>query len=155
MVSGGWKARYELATLWISIDTDTGRPRRLTDQFLDVYGPATRGRKVSARQRISRPTAELIDTGERLDWTPRWTDIDPFKHMNNVVYWSALQHALGTDPPPSARLLVEHGAGVEPDHHTEAVIERWDDGLRMWWLTDTADGHLSDQYLAAAEMVVP
>ncbi|NNE95788.1 MAG: hypothetical protein HKN24_07140 [Acidimicrobiales bacterium] len=153
VVIGGWKARYELATLWISIDTDSGRPRRLTDQFLDVYGPATGGRKVSARQRISRPSPELIESGERLDWTPRWTDVDPFMHMNNVVYWSALHHALGSDPAPSTRLLVEHGAGVEPDHHTEAVVERRQDGLRMWWLTDGASGELSDQYLAAAEVI--
>jgi hypothetical protein len=72
--------------------------------------------------------------------------------MNNVVYWSALQHALEGDPAPRTRLLIEHGAGVEPDDHSEIVVDRDGSGLRMWWVTHDGEGQLSDQYLAAAQV---
>ncbi|MBT8241926.1 MAG: hypothetical protein KJN63_11940 [Acidimicrobiia bacterium] len=152
-IRGTGGGQYEIATLWVSIDPDVVRPRRLTPQFLDLYGPAAQGRKISARQRISRPSQDLLAHGTRLEWLPRWGDFDTFGHMNNVVYWSAVQHALGGDRAPGTRLVVEHGAGVEPDNHCEVVFERDDSGLRMWWLSHAGDGQLSDQYLAAAEVV--
>ena len=152
-VRGAAGGHYEVATLWISIDPDAVRPRRLTSHFLDLYGPAAQGRKVSAKQRISRPVPQVLAEGARLGWLPRWGDFDTFGHMNNVVYWSALQHALEGDPPPGTRLLIEHGAGVEPDDHSEIVVERDDSGLQMWWLTHDRHGQLSDQYLAAAQVV--
>ncbi|MFW2382056.1 MAG: acyl-ACP thioesterase domain-containing protein [Acidimicrobiales bacterium] len=152
-VRGAAGGRYEVATLWVSIDPQAVRPRRLTPQFLDLYGPSALGRKVSARQRISRPEKRLLADGDRLEWTPRWGDFDTFGHMNNVVYWSALQHALGNDVASGTRLLIEHGAGVEPEDHSEVVVDRGSDRLRMWWLSYGADGRLSDQYLAAAEVV--
>lgn len=148
--AGGW---YDLATLWISIDPDAVRPRRLTSQFMDIYGSAAQGRKVSAKQQISRPSVSLLSSGTRLPWSPRWTDFDTFGHMNNVVYWSALQHALGADPVPNTRILIEHGAGVEPHNHLEIVVDEDGAGLRMWWLTHGEDASLSAQYLAAAEVV--
>ena len=39
-VAGEAGARYEVATLWVCVDADTGRPHRLTDQFQAVYGEA-------------------------------------------------------------------------------------------------------------------
>lgn len=151
-IRGEAGAQYEVATVWISIDPDAVRPRRLTPQFLDLYGPAAQGRKVSAKQRISRPSPQLLSGGARLGWLPRWGDFDTFGHMNNVVYWSALQHALAGDPAPGTRLLIEHGAGVDPDDHSEIVVDRDGSGLRMWWVTHDGEGHLSDQYLAAAQV---
>jgi acyl-ACP thioesterase len=152
-VCGAAGGCYEVATLWVSIDPDAVRPRRLTPQFLELYGPSALGRKVSARQRISRPENHILADGDRLEWTPRWGDFDTFGHMNNVVYWSALQHALSRDVAPCTRLLIEHGAGVEPGDHSEVIVDRGSDRLRMWWLTQGADGRLSDQYLAAAEVI--
>jgi acyl-ACP thioesterase len=152
-LSGAAGGRYEVATLWISIDPNAVRPRRLSPQFLALYGPAAQGRKISARQRIARPSPDLLAHGTRMLWAQRWGDFDPFGHMNNVVYWSAVQHALGCDPAPGTRLLIEHGAGVVPDDHSEVVVEKDDSGLRMWWLTHDRDGRLSDQYLAAAQLV--
>ncbi len=146
---------YEVATLWISIEPEALRPRRLSEQFLEIYSPSSQGRKVSAKQRISRPTDELIATGERLQWTPRWTDFDRFGHMNNLVYWSAVQHALGTGIQAGTRLLIEHGAGVQPDNNIEMVLDRSENRLRLWWLGRGTDGGLSNQYKAAAEVLLP
>ena len=150
-IVGSDGGHYEVATLWVSIEPETIRPRRLTDEFLGLYGAAANGRRVSAKQRISRPDPSLIADGERLDWTPRWTDIDRFGHMNNVVYWAALQHGMAESISTPTRLLVEHGAGVTPNVRCEVVIDRGSD-LRMWWLTAGADGQLSDQYAAAAQV---
>ncbi len=152
-VVGDSGAHYEVATLWVSIDPGSMRPRRLSEQFLELYGPAAQGRRVSARQRISRPSAVVVATGDRLDWTPRWGDIDPFGHVNNVIYWSALQHALAADVPPGHRLSVEHGAGVLPEDRPVVVVDRRrSGGLNLWWLTERA-GELSDAYSAAAAVV--
>ncbi len=146
---------YEVATLWVSIEPAELRPRRLSDQFLEIYSPSAQGRKVSAKQRISRPSEDLIAEGERLQWTPRWTDFDRFGHMNNLVYWSALHHALDAPIGRGARLLIEHGAGVQPGDHIEMVIDRSGGRLRLWWLGLGKDGHLSNQYRAAAEVLHP
>lgn len=146
---------YEVATLWVSIEPEALRPRRLSEQFLEIYQPSTQGRKVSAKQRISRPSAELMADGERLQWTARWTDFDRFGHLNNVVYWSAVHHALGAGVQPGTRLLIEHGAGVQPNDHTEMVIDRSPGRLRLWWLGLNANGELSNQYRAAAEVLLP
>jgi acyl-ACP thioesterase len=151
-VRGAEGGHYEVATLWVSIDPDALRPRRLSLQFLDLYGPAAQGRRVSARQRISRPGPELLAHGTRLQWIPRWGDFDTFGHMNNVIYWSALQHALAGSVESGSRLLIEHGAGVRPEDHCEIVVQRDAGGLRMWWLTHDDDAQLTNQYLAAAEV---
>lgn len=146
---------YEVATLWVSIEPTELRPRRLSEQFLEIYSPSAQGRKVSAKQRISRPSEALMATGERLQWTPRWTDYDRFGHMNNVVYWSAIQHALGVSAGGGTRLLIEHGAGVQPEDHTEMVVDRSDGRIRLWWLGLDSTGQLSNQYRAAAEVLLP
>lgn len=154
-VHGEAGSLYEVATLWVSIEPEALRPRRLSEQFLEIYSPSTQGRKVSSRQRISRPSGELMASGERLHWTSRWTDFDRFGHMNNVVYWSAVQQAIGGGAEPGTRLLIEHGAGVEPDDHTEMVVDRSDGRLRLWWLGLNSEGELSNQYRAAAEVLLP
>ncbi len=154
-IRGEGGGHYEVATLWVSIDPVALRPRRLSPQFLELYGPAAQGRRVSARQRISRPGPELLAHRTTLDWTPRWGDFDTFGHMNNVVYWSALQHALADNVDSGSRLLIEHGAGVVPDDHSEIVVDTKADGLRMWWLTHDDDAQLNSHYLAAAEVVGP
>jgi acyl-ACP thioesterase len=155
-VTGELGARYDVATLWVSIEPDSMRPRRLSRQFLDIYGPAAQGRKVSAKQRIPRPSTEAVARSSPLEWTPRWGDFDAFGHMNNVVYWSAVQHAFGTEVPAGARITVEHGSGVQPGDPSLVLVDRGVAGtaLRMWWLTDGGDGPTDASYSAAAEVRV-
>ncbi len=152
-VIGDRGAHYDVATLWISIDPATMGPRRLSPQFLALYGEAAGDRKVSAKQRISRPDPMQISEADRLHWIPRWGDFDSFGHMNNVVYWSALQHGLGSDIPPRTRLLIEHGAGVQPTDDTVVAIDEGRSGLTMWWLAVDATGTPNPAYLAAAQLI--
>lgn len=152
-VVGNGGGHYEVATLWISIDPDTVRPRRLSEQFLEIYGEAAGDRKVSAKQRITHPDLPLIQTGERLDWTPRWGDFDTFGHMNNVVYWSALQHAIGHEVTAGSRLVIEHGAGVVPEDEMVLLVDRDPSALTLWWLKPGADGQLKPTYAAAARVI--
>lgn len=152
-VTGGRGARYDLATLWVSIQPDSMRPRRLSEQFLDIYGPAAQGRKVSAKQRIPRPSTAAIDRSVRLEWAARWGDFDAFGHMNNVVYWSAIQHAVGAEVAAGTRIAVEHGSGVQPGDPSVVLVDRAAPGtvLRMWWLVD-GEGVPAAPYSAAAEV---
>ncbi len=152
VVTGAKGARYEVATLWVSIEPETVRPRRLSEQFLEIYGSAAGDRKVSAKQRISRPTDELVHSGRRLRWEPRLADFDAFGHMNNLIYWIALQEAHGKTVGAGHRVLIEHGAGVTPDVGHHVVIDDAGEGLRMWWLPLSASGEPSNQYLAAAQL---
>ncbi len=152
-VAGSGGGQYEVATLWISIDPDTVRPRRLSEQFLGIYGEAAGDRKVSAKQRISRPAPQLIQTGERLDWTARWGDFDTFGHMNNVIYWSALQHAIGHEVEAGSRLVIEHGAGVVPEDQMVMLVDRDPSALTLWWLKPGADSEPSPAYAAAARVI--
>ena len=74
-VTGASGARYEIATLWICVNTGTGAPSRLTDQFLKIYGPAAAERRVSARLVNPKPPSEV--DGESLGICLLYTSPSP------------------------------------------------------------------------------
>ena len=41
--------RIEAATLWVSVDAQSGRPSRPSTEFLSVFGPSAQGREVSSK----------------------------------------------------------------------------------------------------------
>lgn len=85
--------RVESVTLWVHLDPDTGRPMRLTDDFVEVYAPSTGGREVTARQ-VHDPVVPEDDDVHTMPWWPRVTDLDVLDHVNNAASWEIVEQTL-------------------------------------------------------------
>ncbi len=93
-VTGDRGGRAEVDSVWIHLAPDQ-RPARI-DGF-DVYTEATGGRRVSTKLELPDPPAAAA----RSAWPLRVTDVDLHGHVNNAVYWQAVEHVLastGIDP---------------------------------------------------------
>ena len=136
-VTGSAGAHYEVATLWVCIDFEAGRPTMLTDEFLSIYGEAAGDRKTSAR--LVNP--KLGDLGEAAAgvqaelWQLRRVDYDTLGHVNNAAYWAAVEQWL----PPYAgprRARIEYGKGLSPSPRVGMARLEGDAYLLLWWLED-------------------
>ena len=86
--------RAEVDSVWIHLGPDQ-RPSRI--EAFGVYGEAGGGRRVSTKLELPDPPAG--EAGR--PWPLRATDIDLHGHVNNAVYWQAVEHVLpssGVDP---------------------------------------------------------
>ena len=97
-LTGDAGGRCEVDSVWIHLSRD-GRPARIGD--FGPYAEAAAGRTVSARPVLVGPPA----AAEQRAWHVRRTDIDRHGHVNNAVYWQAVEEVLD-DPaaPLSAQL---------------------------------------------------
>jgi acyl-ACP thioesterase len=93
-VTGDRGARIEAVSLWVQVDTGTGRPARLGDDFARIYGEAAGGRTVSARLGLGAPPARASTR----PWPVRRVDLDVFGHVNNAVPWAVLEEAMDESP---------------------------------------------------------
>jgi acyl-ACP thioesterase len=90
-VSGDAGGRIEVDSVWIHLDPDQ-RPARI--EGFDVYAEATAGRGVSTRLELTAPG----DGAARRGWPLRASDVDLHGHVNNAVYWQAVEDVLRTGP---------------------------------------------------------
>jgi acyl-ACP thioesterase len=138
-VTGSQGAWYEVATLWVHVDPDSGRPRQLPAQFLELYGEAAQGRTVSARHHNPPPP----DDAHRRPWVVRAADLDLFGHVNNAAYWAAVEELLADEPlEPPLRAVAEYGAGLHRGAEVELRWARTADGVGMW-LVEAGVAHAS------------
>jgi len=91
-LQGDHGGRIEVDSVWIHLDADQ-RPARI--ESFDAYARAAGGRRVSARPELADPPTE----GPRLPWPLRASDVDLHGHVNNTVYWQAVEHVLLTAGP--------------------------------------------------------
>ena len=121
----------EAVALWVHLDPVRARPRPMPEGFETVYAPSAGGRRVRARLRHrGEPPAD----GASAPWRFRAADLDLADHVNNAVYWQALEEDLAGDgarEPFDAE--IEHRA---PADVGEASIMR--DGEMLW--ISAADG---------------
>lgn len=133
-VTGSAGAHYEVATMWVSVDPTTGRPRKVSPQFHQLYAAAAGDRKVSAR--LTVPTEPQ---GPEWSWPSRTSDFDTFGHMNNAVYWSTVEEALVRQGSHASSITVEYHAGIAPETEVSYRLYTEADGDQlMWWLADGA-----------------
>jgi len=140
-------AHVESTSLWVRIDADSGRPRPLTDAFVELYAPSTDGRRVSAKlQHDTDPGGAPSEP-----WPLRFTDFDLLGHVNNAASWAVVEQHLAAVPdlvPPYRAELefrdpIERGASVRVAH---AFV---DGELRVWAFDDvTSANHLTARVVA-------
>jgi acyl-ACP thioesterase len=123
-VRGEHGSLVEAVALWVHLDPDGTRPRPVPDGFAEVYGASAAGRHVRARlrQRASPP-----QDAQRMGWHFRAADLDLADHVNNAVYWQALEECLDADVREPLDAEIEHRA---PGDAGEATVLR--DGQRLW-----------------------
>ncbi len=121
----------EAASVWISVDPVSGRPARLTPQFLDAYGEAAGDRRVDARLHHPRPP----EGADRRPWALRSTDHDPLGHVNNAATWEPFEDELDRRGLVPGWAEVEYGDAVEPTDEAVLVSEQDPTGTVRAWLT--------------------
>jgi hypothetical protein len=97
--------------------------------FDEVYLPSANGRRVRSRLRHRGPP----DGVDRTPWRFRAADLDLADHVNNAVYWEALEEDLDQAEPFDGE--IEHRAPADAE---DAWLLR---SPGMLWLTD-ADGEV-------------
>lgn len=108
-VTGDAGGRIEVDSVWIHLDAGAS-PARIED--FGVYAEAAGGRRVSTRFELPDPPAG----GERIPWAVRATDVDLHGHVNNAVYWQAVEGllpALGVDPRGPLRAELDYRQPID------------------------------------------
>lgn len=98
-LTGDAGGQAEVDSVWIHLDPDQ-RPARI--EGFGVYSESTGGRSVSTRLELPDPPPEALS----VPWPLRATDIDPHGHLNNAIYWQAVEHVLALGTLDPARPLV-------------------------------------------------
>lgn len=122
-VTGDRGGRVELDSVWVHLAPDA-RPARIGE--FGAYAVAAGERIVSPRVELPHPPAD----GPRTGWPLRTTDIDLLGHVNNAVYWQAVEQCLltsGPDPRGPTRALFGYRHAIDLDEEIE-LVEFSDDG---------------------------
>jgi acyl-ACP thioesterase len=94
---GGGSA--EVDSVWIHLGPDQ-RPVRI--EGFGVYGEASGGRRASTKLELPDPPAGAPAS----PWPLRATDVDMHGHVNNAVYWQAVEQVLPSNDLDPGRPLV-------------------------------------------------
>lgn len=121
----------QATALWVAVDRETGQPCPLGDDFHRFYGEAAQGRRASARLEIPGPTSPALDEtaldetalNEARDWPVRAADFDTAGHMNNTVYWAAVEDVIAGAGWLPGHALVEYHRPVLPGSRPELLTE--------------------------------
>ncbi|MGZ8752685.1 MAG: acyl-[acyl-carrier-protein] thioesterase [Acidimicrobiia bacterium] len=125
---GGGGATVELAAVWVHVDRATGAPLPVPAEFHEVYGAGT-SRRVRARLEHPPPT----DEASRRVWPLRATDFDVLGHVNNAVYWVAVEDEFAARPPaPVTRIEMEYRSGIDPGDDVE-LVHAGAGPVRLWF----------------------
>ena len=134
-LAGDRGGALETVAVWVHIDLDTGGPERLGDRFAAVYGEAASGRRVRAALVHGEP-ADGVTTRP---WSTRFTDFDVMGHVNNAVYWVAVEGEIaGRGWAGQVDAEVEFRSGVHRGDVVELATLDTNQaaGVHMWWLVD-------------------
>jgi acyl-ACP thioesterase len=118
-LAGDRGGRIEAESVWIHLDLAL-RPLRLPERFREVFGPSAEGRGVATRFTLPGPAGAR---GE--PWPLRATDIDRLGHVNNAVYWQAVEEIWGGDV---AQAVLEYRKPIDLGETVELVHA----GDRLW-----------------------
>ena len=126
-LAGDRGGRVELDSVWVHLGPDA-RPARLVD--FGAYAEAADGRVVSTKLELPVP----LEGARRRQWTLRLTDIDLLGHVNNAVYWHAVEELLsdhGPDPRRPLRARLEHRHAIDLDDDVELMADSSDEWLAV------------------------
>lgn len=117
--------------VWVYVSLETGAPHSLPARFFEVYGEDARANKISARLQHPAPPVDA----PRRSWPLRATDFDVFGHVNNAVYWSAIEDELvgWLAGRHVGHCEIEFKAGLDPGDEPELIVDAGDP-LTVWFM---------------------
>ena len=127
-------AAVEVAATWIFLD-ERGRPRPVTDAFLEVYAASAAGRRTSIRLHHPNPPVAPGEAAGSVDcrpWPLRASDLDAFGHVNNTALWMPLEDELARRQLVPRFAEIEFRSAVEADDEVTLFTESGDSALRLW-----------------------
>jgi acyl-ACP thioesterase len=130
----------DAVALWVHLDPRGARPRPMPDGFAEVYGPSAAGRRVRARL---RHRATPPDTATRVPWRFRTADLDLADHVNNAVYWQALEERIADDPAEPFDAEIEHRAPADAGAASLLVDGPW------LWVADAGGEPVASLFVAS------
>lgn len=116
-VTGDAGGRIEVDSVWIHLDA-RANPARIED--FGVYAEAAGERRVSTKLELPDPPAEA----RSVPWPLRTTDVDLHGHVNNAVYWQAIEGllpTLGIDPRRPLRTELDYRTPIDLDERIGLV----------------------------------
>lgn len=123
--------RVSAVALWVSVDSETGAPRRIGDEFVAAYEEASGGRKVRARLHHGDPPS----TSSASPWAIRYVDLDVIGHVNNAVYWAAVEESMAEARSGGrVRASVEFRSGIPARSSVDLVRAPFEDGEAGWFV---------------------
>jgi acyl-ACP thioesterase len=132
-LDGDAGTRVESDTFWINFNIDTGTPSRLDDEFVAKFGQVADPGVLRWKAWLDpkpHPDAEVIP------FRLRSTDLDYIDHVNNAVYWAALEEALHRHPDLRDRTplrgIVEHNSPLVLADEPTVLAHRDGDTLSVW-----------------------
>lgn len=124
----------EVSAVWIFLDA-TGRPGRLSSDFVDIYAASAAGRKTSSRLHHPGPPDPGPGLEER-EWPLRSSDFDAFGHVNNAAWWMPIEDELARHQLIPRFAEVEFRSPVAVGETVNLASQWGPDGLAMWVRSD-------------------
>ena len=133
---GDTAGAVELASLWVHLDPLSGRPTRLSEEEIAMWGESTAGRTVTARLR--HPAPDGANDGS--PWWFRSSELDLAGHVNNAAYLTPLEEELllADAEPESIDVEIEYRSPAQPG---EMRVLRH--GARRWIVSPGGETHAS------------
>jgi acyl-ACP thioesterase len=113
-VAGEAGGRAEVDSVWIHLDAG-GSPSRI-DGF-GVYADAAGERRVSTKLELPDPPSLEV----RRRWPLRTADVDLHGHVNNAVYWQAVEDVVSL-PSGAFRAELDYRAPLDADEELDLVV---------------------------------
>jgi len=131
----------ETEGFWINLNESTMMPTRISDEGQAHLSRTTTETRLRWRPWLTDATPPESDVD--LPFPVRATDIDQFNHVNNAVYWQAVEHSLIDHPKLVAgphRAVIEYVAPVLARQHIsvrsrfESADHTGNPALRLWFV---------------------
>ena len=129
-VRGDRGGRAEVDSVWIHLGPDK-RPARIED--FEIYAAAAGGRIVSTKLELAPPCRPF----DGQHWQLRSADVDAHGHVNNAVYWQAVEDraaASGPDLAAPHRALLEYREPVALADELELAARHDEEGLAIGFM---------------------
>ncbi len=132
-LDGAAGTRIATEGFWINFNIDTLTPSALSETFLHrMGGAAVPGRLRWKKWLDPAPHPAAVPVPFLL----RVCDLDIIDHVNNAVYWTALEEALATQPDLREQLplraVVEHDSPLQLEDAPQLLAHREGDVLSVW-----------------------
>lgn len=133
-LDGETGAHVETDAFWINFNAETETPSRLDDHFVTTFGAPAEPGPLRWRAWLD---AQPHPDAQPVPFLLREADIDMMRHVNNAVYWAALEEALAQHPDLRERPLrgiVEFNSPLVPADRPTLVARRDGDQLSAWFM---------------------